>query len=357
MFTEIDLIGFPDTHRQITFPSNSLFCCSDTQTTKMKKTVNIILVIAAVVILGGLTYMFVFFKKNDAPALHGELEYNIEFKEGLKLDVYQPTKQVYEKNPVVVYIHGGAWISGSKMSVNNARFNGAFNTLREKGYAIVAPDYTLAKFEQSPFPACLADAVDAMSWISNHAEEYNFDLDNVGLLGESAGAHISMMTVFYEDQTFAEPHDLSFTYLIDVYGPSDLYQLYKAQIPLIDSINSHILGLPEHIKSHLEITEYLFGFDPAEDTSKTAAFTGLYSPVHKLTSSAPNILMIHGNVDQVVPLEQSHILKAAMDSMGVYHEFHVLEGVDHAFLNATEEQMQQTQEWISEFVVRHYQGD
>src|SRR5689334_237454 len=101
----------------------------------------LLLLIFAVAFLFALSYFVV---SNGAPIITGKVIRNIEYKPGLKLDVYTPTKQVYDKTPVVIYIHGGAWISGLKEGLNFNRFNQAANHLREAGYAIVSINYTLA---------------------------------------------------------------------------------------------------------------------------------------------------------------------------------------------------------------------
>lgn len=294
-------------------------------------------------------------QKEDAPILHGGLEYNLPFSGELALDVYHPTKQVYEQNPVLIHFHGGAWITGSKESVNNARFNGAFNLLREKGYTIVSPNYTLAELGQSPFPACLEDAVSAVKWVQDHAEEYNFDLTNVGIMGESAGGHIALMTAFNGQYSERLSQPVQLRYVVDVYGPTNLFALYEAQTPMMDSVNTMTATLPISFRECLNINQYLFGFNPADSLEVAQAFADSFSPVFKVKSDDPPVLMIHGDADRVVPISQSHLLKEALDSLHHPYEFHILEGVDHAFAGQSDQQKADIQKWISAFVSSHYQ--
>ena len=318
----------------------------------MKRFFRFILIATMLIATTALVGIYIFFKKNDAPVLHGELDYNVSYNEAYALDVYHPVQPFYEKTPVVIYFHGGAWVTGAKESVNNARFNGAFNRLREKGYAVISPNYTLGRFEKSPFPVCLDDALDVMIWVNSNAETYNFDLDNIGILGESAGAHISLMTAFSEDGALSSVVP---RYVVDVYGPTDLLQLYKDQTPLIDSLHLMAADFPESLQDYLDITKYLFAFDPAQDSIKTQDFTEQFSPVHKVRPNLPPVLIIHGDKDRVVPLSQSYILKDHLDTHKIPNEMHILKGVDHAFMNATDEQKHNTQNWIVDFVLRHYQ--
>ncbi len=322
----------------------------------MKRSLKIILVVAGLVIIGLPLALFVFFVRNDAPLLHGEVQYHVPYKGELTLDVYYPTKDIYDEIPVFVYFHGGAWVTGAKESVNNARFNGAFNRLRDKGYAVVSPNYTLASLGKSPFPACIEDAYDVIAWLEENGPEYHFDLENVGLLGESAGGHIAMMRA-YDGLPSGTPSQIELRYMIDVYGPTDLLRLYKDQIPLIDTVKAISSHLPSSFQDNLDINRYLFGFDPEEDSSKTVDFTAQYSPDMIVHQGAPNTLIIHGDSDRIVPISQSKLLKAQLDSLGIMNEFHILEGVDHAFGEATESQKQQTQDWIVDFVERHYKAD
>ncbi|MEL6593081.1 MAG: alpha/beta hydrolase [Bacteroidota bacterium] len=321
----------------------------------MKASLRFLLIVGALLVIGIPLFLLSFFVKNDAPLLHGEVQHHIPYKKELTLDVYHPTVGVYEKSPVLVYFHGGAWVTGAKESVNNARFNQAFNRLREKGYAIVSPNYTLASLGKSPFPACIEDAYDVMAWLDNHADSFQFDLQNVGILGESAGGHIAMMLAF-DGLPTGTPFSIEPGYLIDVYGPTDLLQLYTDQIPLLDTIESYTSHLPASFQDNLDLNRYLFGFDPEADSTQTADFTARFSPDKLVHEGAPNTLIIHGDKDRIVPINQSHLLKAQLDSLAVMNEFHVIAGMDHAFGGATDQQKQQTQDWIVEFATRHYQA-
>lgn len=284
---------------------------------------------------------------NDAPVLHGDLEFNIHYKGDKHIDLYQPTNQVYSQSPVVLYFHGGAWMIGRKESINNARFHGAINTLRAQGYAVVSPEYALATEERSPFPDCVVDAYDAADWILENADTYNFDVENIGVMGESAGAHLALMTGYLE-----AGHQAKIQYIVDVYGPTDLYTLYQQQIPFIDTIKEQIPFLGD-----MDIPKMLFGFDPEVEVDRAKALALANSPVQYIHNASPPTLIIHGNQDRVVPISQSEVLINYLDSLDVVYDYHVLDSVDHAFRGASEAQKAKTQKWISDFVLAHYLVD
>ena len=298
----------------------------------------------------GIIYFII---SNDAPIITGDVIHNIEYKPGLELDIYAPTKKVYDKTPVVIYIHGGAWIIGVKEGLNLNRFNQAANELRESGYAIVSINYTLAESNRSPFPTCIEDAVDAVTWVNENAARYNFDVKNVGLFGESAGAHIAMMLAYADQSHYSKDYAaIHFNYVVDIYGPNRLRDIFHA--PALDTLYSMIGKLPARFQPRFDLAKYIFGFDPKQDSVKASTILETYSPYNYLSASAPPTLLIQGDMDRIVPLNQSVSLQAKLDSLGVENELHIIKGADHAFAKATPEQKSELQKWIIMFIHGHY---
>lgn len=297
----------------------------------------------------GLVY---FFYANDAPITKGEISYNVGYKNDLSLDIYHPTQVLYEKSPIVLFIHGGAWVVGRKESMNTNRVNGAVNRLRNHGYTVISIEYTLARDGQSPFPDCIVDGFDAIQWIKDRADSLHLDMGYFGIMGESAGAHIAMMNAFSSPTDFGSPHEkVSFDFVVDIYGPSDLYQLYRSET--LDSLMTIINELPEPINQHLNLANRVFGFDPEENLERTKSVADVYSPTTYLQENLPPILIIHGNKDQVVPLEQSLLLKSNLDSLKIENEIHILDGTNHAFIGADDVQKAEIQHWIFNFIEGH----
>jgi len=312
--------------------------------------------LVAVLIAAPLIWILIYFASSDPPIAHGHIEYNVPYKEGLLLDVYQPTQQVYEKSPVVLYVHGGAWIAGRKEAVNINRFHGAINALREAGYTIVSPEYTLAGGGRGPFPYCIEDVYDVVTWIRTNAVKYSFDLKNVGIFGESAGAHISMLVAYAEPEVFVTDfRPIPFNYVIDIYGPNQLEGIYHSKT--IDTLNSLIEDLPENIRSRVDIVQQIFGFDPAKDVERAQGIIDVYSPYNYVHAQIAPSLLIQGDEDRLVPVEQTISLKAKMDSLGVESKMHILQGVDHAFAGATKAQKDSIQQWVFEFISERYDSN
>ena len=103
-----------------------------------------------------------------------------------KLDLYRPAES-RTPTPVVLVIHGGGWVNGSKEDVATAVL-----PYMEMGFAVINVEYRLAKI--SPAPAAVEDCLCALHWVGRHAKEQNFDLNKVVVTGSSAGGHLALTT-------------------------------------------------------------------------------------------------------------------------------------------------------------------
>lgn len=130
---------------------------------------------------------------------------NIEYMENPKLhfDLYQP-ENIAElgKRPVVVWIHGGGWISGSKEHAS-----GYFKRLAEQGYNVISVEYQFAPTEI--YPQQLQQIDKALAFITAHANKYQIDANKIYLAGDSAGANMaSHYAALVANPQFAQASDL-----------------------------------------------------------------------------------------------------------------------------------------------------
>jgi len=99
------------------------------------------------------------------------------------LDLYRP-KDKEGKLPVLLNIHGGAWVYGDKKV-----YAPYCMYLAAQGFAVVNASYRLAP--KHTFPAPLEDVGSIMEWVVRNAKEYHLDPSNLFLVGDSAGAHLA----------------------------------------------------------------------------------------------------------------------------------------------------------------------
>lgn len=98
------------------------------------------------------------------------------------LDLYLPKEMPHEKLPVIVSVHGGAWVYGTKET-----YQFYCMSLVKRGFAVVNFTYRLAP--KYKFPTPMEDTNLVMKWVLENAEKYNLDVDNIFAVGDSAGGN------------------------------------------------------------------------------------------------------------------------------------------------------------------------
>lgn len=114
---------------------------------------------------------------------------NVQYRAGdkdAKLDVYMPNsvKDTSQTLPVVIWTHGGAWLSGNKK--DDAPY---FKRLASEGFIVVAPNYSLAPAKK--YPTAVRQLNDAYAYVQNHASQFHANSGKILLAGDSAGAQLS----------------------------------------------------------------------------------------------------------------------------------------------------------------------
>lgn len=213
------------------------------------------------------------------------------------LDLYLPSNPVRKPVPVVVMIHGGAWISGSKKEMTPLA-----EALAEKGVAVANVDYRLAP--KYKWPAMLDDCRDVFVYLQEHSAEFGIDPNRIGAIGGSAGAHLSM---FLGMQDIPRAKGISRVLaVVNVFGPVDLTQDFEKNIANMVSVQ--VLGKKYE--------------DATEDARK-------FSPITYIDAKTAPIYTLHGTIDPLVPIIQSERLNNAMKAAKVFHERVVIEGLGH----------------------------
>lgn len=119
-----------------------------------------------------------------------------------KLDIYCD-KNAKGKQPVIVNIHGGGWVYGNKEI-----YQFYCMELVKFGFTVVNFNYRLAP--EFKFPANLEDTNLVMEFIANNSQKYNFDLENIFAVGDSAGGNIlGLYSCFLTNETYRKNFDFA----------------------------------------------------------------------------------------------------------------------------------------------------
>jgi acetyl esterase/lipase len=223
----------------------------------------------------------------------------------LKMDIYPP-QNAEAPAPVVVYVHGGGWMSGSK---NDDIARTFFGELTQRGYLVASLNYRLAP--KYLFPAQIEDVKCAIRHLRANAASYNLDPDHIGAMGGSAGGHLVSLLGTTDPSlgwdTGEYPGQSSrIQAVIHMYGPSDLLALFKNwQQP---------------------VGEQVFGA-----ASNSDPLLDQYSPVTYITPDDPPFLILQGVQDGVVPTEQAQILYDRLSAAGVPVQLVLVENAGHGW--------------------------
>ena len=236
-----------------------------------------------------------------------ELLFKIAKQEGLYLNFLPPTTKKYEKDPVLLLICGGGWKDQSRASILSM-MSALVADLRADGFAVVAADYRLISDTNNlTAEEQVADLFDALSYVVHYADVLGVDPQRIATSGHSAGAHLSLMTAHAPKDQF--PTD----------GFDDAFKVF-ACAPF-----APVTTVPGTYWSYIANRNGVFD----------QALGEKLSPVTYVSADNAPTLIIHGNMDEVVPFElnaQGIMNKA--NEVGAPYELLVSEYGNHSFVSA-----------------------
>ncbi|KPA73316.1 hypothetical protein ABB37_10011 [Leptomonas pyrrhocoris] len=240
------------------------------------------------------------------------------------LEYTQHSKRLRRKRfPVVIDVTGAVWIIGSHLwSTMMAR------VLAQRGYVVFCPDYR--NFPQTTMEGMTLDVSDAIAWVLNNADRYNGDLSNVTLIGQSAGAHLTMMSLLSQAQLSAYRNNTLRGTYESVPPPSDVAYNVPRYNPR-ESIHRYVglsgmynvEGLVDHFQHEGLNTPVLHqiagGRDQLARYSIHAYFddrrggdTGEVLPDNVFDYFPQRMFFVHGDADKCAPVTESASLVAML---------------------------------------------
>ncbi len=237
-----------------------------------------------------------------------------------KLDIYRPAKDTV--SPVVIYIHGGGWVNGTKEDV-------VMETLpfMAMGFAVINVEYRLAKI--SPAPAAVEDCLCVLHWVGRHAKEYNLDLDKVIVAGSSAGGHLALTTAVIPTSAGFEAECANDD---DYKGGAGLWPNYRAKVAAV--INwfgiTDVADLLHGRNTKAYAVTWLGNRANREELAEQM------SPQTYVRAGLPPILTIHGDRDLYVPYSQAVRFHEALTKAGVKNQLLTIHDKGHGDFNSAE---------------------
>jgi acetyl esterase/lipase len=239
----------------------------------------------------------------------------------LLMDIYSPVHPpIGHPMPAVIWVHGGAWRAGSKSWLPPSGIS-----LARHGFIVASVEYRFT--QEAVFPAQINDVKCAVRYLRSHARQYNIDPDEIGAYGASAGGHLVALLGTDPDDKKLEgaggwPEVSSRVQaVVDFFGPTDFTTILQQAtnlLPQADQASRALFGGP---------------MDAVQDLARLA------SPVLHVSADDPPFLVIHGDKDPLVPIQQSRELVDALTKAGVEAQLVVATGFGHGIHSPQYDQM------------------
>jgi acetyl esterase/lipase len=255
-------------------------------------------------------------QESNPVAVHRDVIYASPGNVPLKLDLYVPTG-LPSPPPLVIYIHGGGWQSGSKNKP-------MMMPLTHLGFALASIDYRLSQV--AIWPAQIFDCKAAVRWLRAHAATYGYDATKIGVVGESAGGHLVALLGTTANNPKLEGDEgnagvsSAVQAVVDYFGPTDFISLADQVTPEqranLDNPVTHLFGTP------------LWNNGPVQKEQEVAREA---SPIAYVSGASCPFFIVHGDRDPIVPLQQSIELNEALKKAGVDSTLTIVKGGGHGF--------------------------
>jgi len=255
----------------------------------------------------------------------------------LTMDVVTPKENA--KGIGVIWVASGGWYSAHDMVVSDAP-NTAIGTLARRGYTVFG--VVMGSQPKFTIPELVEDLNRATRFIRANAAEYKIDPELIGVCGGSAGGHLSLMLATAGAPGKADAKD-------PVDRVSSRVQAAAVFFPPTDFLNygkegENAVGrgvlkdfrAPFDFHKFVPITGGFPGagtFERITDEDEILTIARQVSPVNHVTADDPPALIIHGDADFLVPIQQAEIFKKKMEDVKGTAEIVVRPGAGHGWAN------------------------
>lgn len=229
---------------------------------------------------------------------------DIPFSEGgqpaLLMDLHVPESP--GPHPVILWVHGGGWRQGNRLTPPLL--------VVERGYALAAIDYRLTP--HGTWPAQLDDCKAGVTFVRKNAHKYDLDPGRIVAWGKSAGGHLVAMLALVSGL----PANATATWRVqaaaDYCGPTDLELFeqteWRTRFPVLHEVICALIGGP---------------------IEKQRAVARDASPLRFVNARCAPMRIVHGDLDEVVPVEEAVNLYRELQKVGAEVELEIAKGVGH----------------------------
>ena len=256
----------------------------------------------------------VFLSKEDVSAVRVETYPYTQSEYGpVYLDACYTEDRKADK-PVLIYIHGGGWIQGSRET--HAYYPKVF---ANHGYVAFTLEYDLSSSERHLAESTELQIAEAFAWVKNHAADFGGDITRLCVAGGSAGGNLALELAYKINagiyQTSADGTELPTVKAVSVTFPA-------TSVAAVYNVDDLVLGDIVH-----NMAASYTGCSPEENP---ALYDSL-APANAITASTPPTNMVLGAGDVIVPPKETYELDAALEKAGIPHQTVTIPYANHGF--------------------------
>jgi acetyl esterase/lipase len=282
----------------------------------------------------------------DSYTRQQDVIYGRKFGMALTMDVFRPT--THPNHAGIIWCVSGGWFS-SHESINTPALLRAIDSLTSRGYTVFAvvhgsqPRFTITD--------AVADMHRSVRFIRYHAHDYDIDPNRLGITGGSAGGHLSLMMGVRAISGNPNNPD-------PVEQQESRIEAVACFFPPTDFLN---YGVPGKLAWETNLNWLLppFDFQKENKNHQFILLTGkekllaamMVSPIYSITSQSAPTLIIHGDADVLVPIEQSQKFIAKLKAAGVPAELIVKPGKNHGWPDMQSD-MQPIGDWFDRYLLQ-----
>ncbi len=224
----------------------------------------------------------------------------------LKMDIIYP-EDPEKTYPCIVWICGGAWLQMDR-SAHLAYLAG----LAREGFVVASAEYRTSN--EAVYPAQLVDIKSAIRYLRAHSERYRIDPEHFGVMGESAGGHLTAMAALADDPA------------LDVGSYTEYSSRVQAACPWYPPTDVTTFPYPSPLEAAASPESLMMGGNVMLNRKEAQKAC----PVSYVSPDAPPFMILHGINDHTVPFAQGEILHDKLEAAGCDVTLVAIEGADHA---------------------------
>ena len=253
---------------------------------------------------------------DEPPILERDITFATADGIDLKLDLCRPSTGT-GPFPALIYIPGAGW--GFYPESSKANCARVISEAASRGYVAVAVEHRRLAFDwdtrkpKHRFPEQVHDVKCAVRWLRANSEKYHVDSERIGAVGSSSGGHLALMLALTDKSDGLEGACGDMTYSSRIQA----------------AVSS--AGITELVSCYSKDPVLMAAF-LGDSPEKIPDVYAKASPLTYVTKDDPPILLIHGDVDELVPLQQAELLDAKLTEVGVPHTLVIKKGYTHLAL-------------------------